>query len=236
MRIHERIQRKNSRLRWRSLPKKLELTGKEQKYKALAEKIGKTPVLFTGSFQSTSLYNYFTGNESSTLGSLNVKKTQFDIWQREQNYFGKRVFVEKPNTPRSQKIIDENNINFNGFYVEHFQTPNRLKIEFELPSEQLKDNQIIPITIYNPTKNVVNFNHPEIPVTITAVFLAHRETTDIPTEIEKMPTVLKPGESFKTQIKINTQNLKAGDYNFGITTNCILGNAYNSKFVKATVN
>ena len=218
------------------LPKKLEFTGKEQKYKALAEKIGKTPVLFTGSFQSTSLYNYFTGNESSTLGSLNVKKTQFDIWQREQNYFGKRVFVEKPNTPRSQKIIDENNINFNGFYVEHFQTPNRLKIEFELPSEQLKNNQIIPITIYNPTKNVVNFNHPEIPVTITAVFLAHRETTDIPTEIEKMPTVLKPGESFKTQIKINTQNLKAGDYNFGITTNCILGNAYNSKFVKATVN
>ena len=218
------------------LPKKLEFTGKEQKYKALAEKIGKTPVLFTGSFQSTSLYNYFTGNESSTLGSLNVKKTQFDIWQREQNYFGKRVFVEKPNTPRSQKIIDENNINFNGFYVEHFQTPNRLKIEFELPSEQLKNNQIIPITIYNPTKNVVNFNHPEIPVTITAVFLAHRETTDIPTEIEKMPTVLKPRESFKTQIKINTQNLKAGHYNFGITTNCILGNAYNSKFVKATVN
>lgn len=218
------------------LPKKLEFTGKEQKYKALTEKIGKTPVLFTGSFQSTSLYNYFTGNESSTLGSLNVKKTQFDIWQREQNYFGKRVFIEKPNTPRSQKIIDENNINFNGFYVEHFQTPNRLKIEFELPSEQLKNNQIIPITIYNPTKNVVNFNHPEIPVTINAVFLAHRETTDIPTEIEKMPTVLKPGESFKTQIKINTQNLKAGDYNFGITTNCILGNAYNSKFVKATVN
>ena len=110
------------------LPKKLEFTGKEQKYKALAEKIGKTRVLFTGSFQSTSLYNYFTGNESSTLGSLNVKKTQFDIWQREQNYFGKRVFVEKPNTPRSQKIIDENNINFNGFYVENFQTPNRLKI------------------------------------------------------------------------------------------------------------
>lgn len=218
------------------LPKKLEFTGKEKKYKALAEKIGETPVLFTGSFQSTSLYNYFTGNESSTLGSLNVKKTQFDIWQREQNYFGKRVFVEKPNTPRSQKIIDENNINFNGFYVEHFQTPNRLKIEFELPSEQFKNNQIIPITIYNPTKNVVNFNHPEIPVTITAVFLAHRETTDIPTEIEKMPTVLKPGESFKTQIKINTQNLKAGHYNFGITTNCILGNAYNSKFVKATVN
>lgn len=218
------------------LPKKLEFTGKKQKYKTLAEKIGKTPVLFTGSFQSTSLYNYFTGNESSTLGSLNVKKTQFDIWQREQNYFGKRVFVEKPNTPRSQKIIDENNINFNGFYVEHFQTPNRLKIEFELPSEKLENNQIIPITIYNPTKNVVNFNHPEIPVTITAVFLAHRETTDIPTEIEKMPTVLKPGESFKTQIKINTQNLKAGHYNFGITTNCILGNAYNSKFVKATVN
>ena len=96
------------------LPKKLEFTGKEQKYKALAEKIGKTPVLFTGSFQSTSLYNYFTGNESSTLGSLNVKKTQFDIWKREQNYFGKRVFVEKPNTPRSQKIIDEN---INGLYI-----------------------------------------------------------------------------------------------------------------------
>lgn len=218
------------------LPKTLEFTGKKQKYEALAKKIGKTPVLFTGSFQSTSLYNYFTGNESSTLGSLNVKKTQFDIWQREQNYFGKRVFVEKPESPKAIKLLDKEHISFNGFYVEHFQTPNRLKIEFELPSEQLKNNQIIPITIYNPTKNVVNFNHPEIPVTITAVFLAHRETTDIPTEIEKMPTVLKPGESFKTQIKVNTQNLKAGHYNFGITTNCILGNAYNSKFVKATVN
>lgn len=218
------------------LPKTLEFTGKKQKYEALAKKIGKTPVLFTGSFQSTSLYNYFTGNESSTLGSLNVKKTQFDIWQREQNYFGKRVFVEKPESPKAIKLLDKEQISFNGFYVEHFQTPNRLKIEFELPSEKLKNNQIIPITIYNPTKNVVNFNHPEIPVTITAVFLAHRETTDIPTEIEKMPTVLKPGEIFKTQIKINTQNLKAGDYNFGITTNCILGNAYNSKFVKATVN
>ena len=31
----------------RSFTQKLEFTGKEQKYKALAEKIGKTPVLFT---------------------------------------------------------------------------------------------------------------------------------------------------------------------------------------------
>ena len=73
-------------------------------------------------------------------------------------------------------------------------------------------------------------------MTITTVFLTHREKTEIPTEIKKTLTAIKPGESFKTQIKINTQNLKAGDYNFGITTNCILGNAYNSKFVKATVN
>ena len=29
------------------------------------------------------------------LGSLNVKKHTIDIWQRRQNYFGKRVFVEK---------------------------------------------------------------------------------------------------------------------------------------------
>jgi hypothetical protein len=96
----------------------------------------------------------------------------------------KKSFCRKTRISKSDKIIDKEHISFNGFYVEHFQTPNRLKIEFELPSEQLKNNQIIPITIYNPTKNVVNFNHPEIPVTITAVFLAHRETTDIPTEIE----------------------------------------------------
>ena len=71
------------------LPKKLEFTGKEQKYKALVEKIGK--LLFYLLVHSNDfIVQLFTGNESSTLGSLNVKK-QFDIWQREQNYFGKRV-------------------------------------------------------------------------------------------------------------------------------------------------
>ena len=57
-----------------NLFQKLEFTGKEQKYKALAEKKRKTSCFIYRFIQSTSLYNYFTGNESSTLGFLNVKK------------------------------------------------------------------------------------------------------------------------------------------------------------------
>ena len=82
---------------------------------------------------------------------------------------------------------------------------------------------------------MVNFNHPEIPVTITAVFW-RTEKQRIFLQKLKMPTVLKPGESFKTQIKINTQNLKAGDYNLALPPIVFWGMLYNSKFVKATVN
>lgn len=210
-------------------------SGKEEKYVALQKKIGNVPVIFTGSFQPPSLYNYFTGNEATTLGSLNVRKTQYDIWQREQDYFGKKVFVEKKDTRKSVDVVAEEDYCFTGFFLEDFQTPNRLQIDFELNNKVLTDQQTISIDIFNPTKNKVNFNHKEIPVAITAVFLNGKKTKHLPSKIQKLPEIIKPGERYKTNIKIDLSGINPGEYFFGITTTCILGNAHNSPFVKVKV-
>ena len=67
--------------------------GKKEKYKFIETVAKDLPVVFLGSYQSPSLYHFFTGKEGIVLSSLFSRQTQFDIWQFEKKYHNKPVFV-----------------------------------------------------------------------------------------------------------------------------------------------
>jgi 4-amino-4-deoxy-L-arabinose transferase-like glycosyltransferase len=105
-------------------PEKLHFHGKESKYKALENLAGDCPVIFTGSFQNPSLYHFFTKKETTVLRRTTDRFTQFDIWQKEQAWKGKTVFVAGDVDALTQ-CYTVDGYEFYGFFCNDFQLNNR---------------------------------------------------------------------------------------------------------------
>jgi 4-amino-4-deoxy-L-arabinose transferase-like glycosyltransferase len=74
------------------LSKQLHFSGKEAKYRTIEQIAGDRPVVFVGgSFQRPSLYHYFTKKETTVINANRL--TQFDIWQFDQKWQNKDVFI-----------------------------------------------------------------------------------------------------------------------------------------------
>jgi 4-amino-4-deoxy-L-arabinose transferase-like glycosyltransferase len=154
------------------LPERLGFSGKDAKYKAIEKIAGDKPVIFIWSFQDPSLYTFFTHKEAHVVSSLNSRQTQFDLWQFEQNYHNKPVFVCLHLDGKS-KIYSDKDIQFEGFVCDSIQTTNRIIIKFEMSKKtvQIGDTISLLVSISNPTKYSVNFNHAQFPVALNAVFI-----------------------------------------------------------------
>ena len=146
------------------LPSRLKFYGKEATNKNIESVVGELPVVFTGSFQRPSVYQYFTKKEAILLSGVNSRSTQFDVWQKELDYQGKTVFILADIEGRSQEY-KANNDHIKGFITNNLQTVNRLKIKYELVNENVKQGDVLTINfeIENPCDFDVDFNHLEFP-------------------------------------------------------------------------
>ena len=52
---------------------------------------GNRPVVFTNSYQHPSVYTFYTGKFAHTLDNLKYRKTQYDLWNFEEQVHGKEV-------------------------------------------------------------------------------------------------------------------------------------------------
>ncbi len=109
-------------------------SGKQEKYKFIETIAKDLPVVFLGSYQSPSLYHFFTGKEGIVLSSLFSRQTQFDIWQFEKKYHNKPVFISSVSQKKSL-IYSKGSIQFYGFITDSLQTVNRMKINYELENK-----------------------------------------------------------------------------------------------------
>ncbi len=152
--------------------------GKERYYKAIETVAGDSPVVFQGSFQQPALYHYFTGKESTALRAYYDRKTQFDLWQFDKDWIGKRVFVCSP----YHRLSEEHHIDgceFKGFLAEHFQSANRLVTAFRItnadsdktPVFHRGDTIQVDFSIHNPYDQAVDFHHPEFGLCVKAQYL-----------------------------------------------------------------
>ena len=154
------------------LPQRLNFSGKEERYKAIESVAGDVPVVFTGSFQNPSNYSFFTKKESTVLSAINSRQTQFDIWAKELDYQGKKVFIcHNDKTKSKEYSVDEHT--FYGYFTENFQSANRVKISYTLTDTEAVPGTVlrVPFEMHNPTNHDVDFNHPEFPVNCKAAFM-----------------------------------------------------------------
>jgi len=219
-----------------SLTKRLDFAGKETRFKALESIAGDKPVVFTGSFQKPSLYHFFTRKETSVLSAVNSRQTQFDIWQKELAWQGKPVFI----CSEVKGLTQQYNIGtymFRGFFCEHFQSVNRLKITYKLDQTAYYagDTLHIHFEIFNPQPNEIDFHHPELPVTLKVVYF--NKNTLLFNDCEWMDAIekLPSHASVKGELKTVIPNL-SGSYKFGLTLDNKLCSAVNSSFVGLQIN
>ena len=202
-------------------PERLGFTGKEKRCKAIESVAGDLPVVFTGSFQLASSYHFFTKKVSLLLNAANTRYTQFDFLQKELDYQGKPVFICVPTAGKSQQYKVGNQI-VEGYFVEHFQSVNRVEIEFELPKKEVYqgDTLCIDFEITNPSSIDIDFQHPEFPVTCKAGYgtaSGKKQYEFIDCELNEAVHILPANGTIKRELKTVVPNLVPNHYHFFLT-------------------
>lgn len=219
------------------LPDNTDFSGKEKRIKAIESVAGDAPVVFSGSFQNPSVYHFFTGNTSTVISSLQSRQTQFDLWKKEVDMQGKKVFVavEAKGLSKKYKI---NNQTFDGFFTNNLQTTNALEIVFTPNANAFKvgDTVSMPITIINKGPHAFNFNHPEFPVQLVVVFIQNKKLVLQQNLLVNNAIPLKPNHSLQSSIQFVVPALEKGEMLFGISFESVFGPTMNSPFVKSYSN
>ncbi|MDR0437366.1 MAG: glycosyltransferase family 39 protein [Bacteroidales bacterium] len=222
------------------LSRNLHFSGKEAKFKALETLVGDTPVVFTGNFQTPSMYRFFTKQETTLLGSITYRQTQFDIWKKELAWQGQPVFVIG-HVPRLSQDFEVDGYTFHGFFSEDFQSVNRLNMWFYTTEGQTfsaGDTLIVEIGIFNPQPYEIDFNHPELPVTFKAVYYLNKRTmffVDCELTSAYPLKKLKSESSREKNVLMTVIPDLQGEFQFGLTLDNGLVQPINSRFVKINI-
>jgi hypothetical protein len=214
----------------------LDINGKEEKFKSIDSVANNMPVVFSSSYQSPSLFTFFTGKVSFPVSCLDTRQTQYDIWQLEKNWQHKPAFIATTREGRS-KVFEKEKIQFAGYETSSLQTTNRVRIIFDPPPESVKggDSISISIKLSNPGGYDVDFNHFDFPVQICSVFLKEKDISVIPVELSAPINILYQGQSLNRTIKTVIPDFPTGEYKLGISLNTFLGTTLNSTFVKIKI-
>jgi len=217
------------------LPERLGFSGKEKKSKELESVAGDLPVVFTGSFQQASDYHFFTGGKISLLlNAVNSRYTQFDFLQKELEYQGKPVFICAPVAGKSQQYKVDGRI-IEGYFAEHFQSVNRVKIDFELSKKVVYrgDTLCIDFEISNPSGTDIDFQHAEFQVTCQAGYgtaSGKKQFEFVDCELNEPIHILPANETLKRELKTVVPELAPGRYHFLLTLVNPICPARNSSF------
>lgn len=231
------------------LPERLDFYGKKDKSNAIETIAGNLPVIFTGSFQNPSNYQFFTGKESFVLSAVDSRRTQYDIWQKELDYQGKPVFICQYKDGKS-KEYQINGYSFSGYLTNDFQSVNRIKIAYSLQQEEIcaGDTLRIAFEMYNPTPNDIRFHHSEFPISCKAVYFLgsnidagvtsernNRHFLFFDCELEPVIEILHTHATVTGNLKTIVPNFNPDKYPFALTLDNTVCCANNSDFVKLSI-
>jgi len=218
------------------LMNKSDMNGKREKYEFIESVSKDLPVVFLSSFQGPSLFSFFTGKEAFPVSTLLTRQTQYDIWQFEKKYLNKPVFIV--NTRGSgPTLYEKDGFTFTGYKTDSLQTTNRLKISFDIPSDQFNrgDTVSMAFTINNPGDYDIDFNHSQFPVEVCVAYLRGKETHIQPVELSEPIDIIQKGQLIKRKMKMVVPDVSEGIYQFGVTLQTDLGPTLNCHFVKVKI-
>jgi hypothetical protein len=212
------------------------MNGKREKFEFIESVTKDLPVVFLSSFQSPSMFSYFTGKEAFPVSTLYTRQTQYDIWQFEKKYHNKPVFIIYSHCSKA-KSYNIGEFAFTGYKTDSLQTTNRLKIDFEMPSDQFTvgDTMNIEFTINNPCDYDIDFNHSQFPVQVFTAFIKGKENHIQSVVLSEPIAIIHKGQSIQRKMRTTVPDLSEGMYNFGITLRTDLGPTLNCPFVKVKI-
>lgn len=206
------------------------------KTEAIEKAAGNLPVLFFGSFQESSKYEYFARKTSFTLGFVDSRHTQFDIWQLERQYHNKPVYICQY-VPGISNWYRYDKGWICGFATDSLQTVNRMELRFSMPDLVLERGKIekIHCTIHNPYNFDIDFNHHRFPVEVMAVFIQKDNPWYHPVKILDPIGIIKAGETISREITLEVPQLLDGTYRFGFSLSTSICKPLNSKLVEVVL-
>lgn len=211
--------------------------------KSFAEKIkkkaGTLPVVFINSYQKPSVYSFYTGEEAFTLNNIYYRQNQFDLWNYEESWQGKKVgFYSIPSD--SLHINWSNSNSSDSFFIEeHLFSVQKLKVRYTLPDNINFDpgNEIrLAIEVFNPYPHPIKLNSTSKGVTLSVVFRTHDDIRTFPVTTDPQLDQINPGETAKHNIHFTVPELPPGEFSFAICFSTeLLPEAFNSPFQKIKV-
>ena len=210
------------------LPKRLAFHGKEEKYSALHTIAGESPVIFRGSFQNPSLYQYFTGKEAQVISSLYSRRTQFDIWKAEAHFYNQTVFVTGEYEGRSE-VYKANGHQFEGFFTDSLQVTNHVTIAYELPREvfTLRDSIVMPVVLRNHDTKAFLMGHSVFPANLIAILISNGKMIEVPVN-HQISEALLPGDEMSMIISLQLPDVKTGACSFTLSLKSWFGPTLNA--------
>lgn len=224
---------------------KTEFHNKKQWVTDISSLAGNRPVVFTNSYQRASVYTFYTGKPAHTLDNLNYRKTQYDIWNFEEQMHGKEVLYVPHYFSDYYKEHLNRHLMTNGdsIFTTVFKNFQSLQRECVcLPdlnyTFSMKDDNSIHLKIFDPYPYLIDFKHKELPVVFHLAFIRggnieEMMNLDLPDSI----TRINRGDTISFDSHFRFTDLKPGKYKIAVCTETgILYPTYSSCFREATVN
>jgi hypothetical protein len=211
-------------------------SGKREKFENIGSVAKELPVIYAGSFQKPSLYQFFTGNEATVISSVYSRQTQFDIWQFERKYHNKPVFV-CINVEGISQVYGSGPLQFSGFIADSLQTVNRIKIKYDLVEDtyQTGDSVMISFTLQNTYEYDIDFNHHAFPASVCMVLIKGKKIYVQDVSLSEPVAIINGGKTIERSLTAVIPQLPDGDYSFGICLNSFFDPSPNSRFTKITI-
>ncbi len=224
---------------------KNEFHKKKQWVRDISNLAGDRPVVFTNSYQRAAVYTFYTGKFACTLDNISYRKTQYDIWNFEEQAHGKEVLYVPHYFPDFYKQYLTKHILTGGDSIFTRIIKNFQSLQKEcviLADDQYTFSRTgintIHLKIFNPYPYIIDFRDKELPVVFEiAIFkkgiLEFKKNLDLPAEISE----LKVGETISVDCRFTLKDLPPGSYKMAICSETgILYIAINSRFREARIN
>jgi hypothetical protein len=224
---------------------KYEFHDKKQWVNDISKLAGTRPVVFTNSYQRPAVYTFYSGKFAHTLDNPSYRKTQYDIWDCEEQVHGKEVlyvphfFNDYYKAHLTKQILT----NGDSVFVTVFKKFQSLQRECVILSDtqyvfSRKGVNTIHLKFVNPYPFCIDFRDKELPVVFQLAFVKNgnmeiKKILELPEKISKMNV----GETIEADCKFTVNDLPAGLYKIAVCSETgILYVTYNSKFREAKVN
>jgi hypothetical protein len=132
----------------------------------IKSKVGDTPLVFANSYQKASKYSFYTGNTALSLNNIQYRRNQYDLWNIEDSFQGKRIMYI-PNWEVSGENVrsfrtSKGKVQY--IIIDDFRSYAKINITTTEPRYTFKAGEVVhlPLTLTNNYRKPVTFGNDKV--------------------------------------------------------------------------